>query len=349
MRIVLTGGGTAGHVVPNFAVIEELKKSGNHEFLYIGSSSGVEKNMVKEFGIDYRGIACGKLRRYFSFQNFLDFFKVPIGIIQACFALRKFKADVVFSKGGFVGLPVVLASYFLRIPSVIHESDLAPGLANKISARFATKICVSFPETKKFFDKFSKKVVVTGNPIRAFISEGVAEKGFALTGLNQNMPVLLIIGGSQGAKQINDIVRKMLPKLLEKFQVVHLCGKGNIDDSVAKEGYVQYEYLNHELPDVFAMCDVVVKRGGANSLSELAFLKKKVVVIPLAFGASRGDQIQNAEFFADKLGWIVLDGEIEEDDFLKNVIKAYEGSLRKNSNFGNGSKEIVKTILNVKK
>jgi UDP-N-acetylglucosamine--N-acetylmuramyl-(pentapeptide) pyrophosphoryl-undecaprenol N-acetylglucosamine transferase len=349
MRIVLTGGGTAGHIVPNFAVIEELRKSGNHDFLYIGSSSGIEKKMVEDFGIKYKGVACGKLRRYFSFQNFVDFFKVPVGIIQSCRALRKFKAEVVFSKGGFVGLPVVVAAWILRIPSVIHESDLVPGLANKISARFANKICVSFPETNKFFPKFANKIVLTGNPIRNFIGAGNVEKGLKLTGLNKDKPIVLFMGGSQGAKQINDLVRKTLPLLLKKFQIIHLCGKGNVDSSCVAGGYVQYEYLGGDLPDVFALCDVVVTRGGANSLSEFAFLKKKAVVIPLEIGASRGDQIQNADFFADKFGWAVLNGEIDGEKFVKSIVDMHSSSFNENEDFADGSKEIAKIILNPNK
>ena len=217
MRIVLTGGGTGGHVIPNLAVIEGLKKAKDIELLYIGSKKGMEKKMVEKAGINYKGVSSGKLRRYFSFKNFSDAFKVPLGFFQARKILKKFGADVLFSKGGFVTVPVVIAARTLKIPIILHESDINPGLANRISAKYTSKICVSYEESEKFFNKYSKKIVYTGNPIRESIMSGDKDRAYKFTGLDRHRPVLLIMGGSQGAKQINDLVRASLPELLKKF------------------------------------------------------------------------------------------------------------------------------------
>ncbi len=305
--------------------------------------------MVKEFGIEYKGVACGKFRRYFSFKNFVDFFKVPIGIFQSLREIKKFRADVVFSKGGFVALPVVLASALLKVPVIIHESDVVPGLANKIAGRFSTKICISFEETKKYLSKFEKKIVVTGNPIRKFLADGNHEKGFNLTGLNKDKPIILVIGGSQGARQINTLVRNSLHQLLQKFQIIHLTGDGNVDSSINKKGYVQYDYLDKELPDVFAICDLVISRGGANTLSEIAFLKKKALIIPLGTNVSRGDQVENAELFSQKFCWEVLTGQISEEDFTKKIDSAYKSSFKDSDNFSDSAEKIAKIILKMKR
>lgn len=342
----MTGGGTAGHVVPNFAVIEELKKRGDHELLYIGSRGGVEEKMVKDAGFKYESVSCGKLRRYFSFRNFLDFFKVPIGFFQARGVLKKFNADVLFSKGGFVAVPVVLAAASLKIPIIIHESDVAPGLANRISARFADKICVSFEESRKHFEKFAKKVVVTGNPVRESVGAGRGERALEFTGLKGEKPVVLVMGGSQGAARVNELVRESADELLKDFEIVHLCGKGKTDESFKREGYVQFEYLSEEIADVYALSDLVISRGGANSLAELAFLKKKALIIPLGEDASRGDQIKNAEVFAKRCGWKVLDSSAGKDEFLDGVEEAYNSSKGKFGGITNGAKNIAEIILN---
>jgi len=318
---------------------------GKHEFLYVGSKDGVEKSMCEKFGVPYEGVSCGKLRRYFSLQNFLDFFKVPIGILQAYDVLRRFKPDVVFSKGGFVGIPAVMAARVLGIPVVLHESDVVPGLTNKLSARFASKICISFEKTKKFFDKYRDRVDLTGNPVRKWIADGNADAGYKFSGLDKHRPVILVMGGSQGARQINKLVRAGLGELLKKFQIVHLCGKGNIDIGLHKTGYVQYEFLDEQLADVYAMCKMVVSRGGANSLAEIAYLGRRALIIPLGGEASRGDQIDNAREFAQEFAWGVLSGDISVTDFIKGVELAYNNEINEDAKFINGSEAVAKVVL----
>jgi len=301
--------------------------------------------MVEKAGISYKSVACGKLRRYFSIRNLIDIFKVPVGIIQAHFILKKFKPDVVFSKGGFVSVPVVIAGSWMEVPVIIHESDVRPGLANRICARYADKICISFDETKKYFAKYSRKIVYTENPVRKSILQGEAEKGYKFTGLNKHRPIILVMGGSQGAQQINDLVRSGMNELLKRFQIVHICGRGNLDISLHKKGYVQYEFLNEQMKDVYAISELVVTRGGANSLAEIAALKKKALVIPLGTAASRGDQIENAQMFARKLGWGVMVGEVMVEDFVKAVEMVERNGVRGGGGFKNGVYDIVKLIL----
>lgn len=345
MRVVLTGGGTGGHVIPNFAVIEELKKQKKTEILYIGSANGVEKSMVEKIGIPYKSVACGKLRRYFSIDNLIDIFKVPVGIFQAWRILKKWKPDVVFSKGGFVSVPVVIAASWMGVMVIIHESDVRPGLANRICARYADKICVSFEETKKYLHKWARKIIFTGNPVRKSIMDGEAENGYKFTGLDKHRPVILVMGGSQGAQQINELVRGGMNELLKRFQIVHICGRGNLDMSLHKKGYVQYEFLNEQMKDVYSISELVISRGGANSLAEIAALKKKALVIPLGTAASRGDQIENAQIFSRKLGWGVMVGDVQVEDFIKAVEMVNRNKLNKTEKFKNGVYDIVKLIL----
>lgn len=332
--------------MPNLAVIEELKKKlKSVEVLYIGGMDGVEKKMVMAAGITFRGVLCGKLRRYFSFKNFVDGFKIPVGIVQAYRILKKFKPKVVFSKGGFVSVPVCLAAYKLKIPIIIHESDAVPGLANKIIFRFAEKICVSFKDSIKHLKKYEKKAYFTGNPVRKSILLGDIAKGLKFTSLDKFRPVILIMGGSQGARQINELVRANIDELIKKFQIVHIRGRGNLDISLHKPGYVQYEYIEEQLPDLYAISELIVSRGGANSLFEIAILKKKAVVIPLSTEASRGEQVANAQLLASKLGWTILDGAISNEDFLAAINMAYNNKLNVGAKIENGVDKIVNLIL----
>ncbi len=325
------GGGTLGHTIPNLAVIADFKsRSLKHDVLYIGERGGVEKDFVNKFAskygfrVDVREIICGKLRRYFSFQNFADFFKVPVGIIQSIFILASFKPQVVFSKGGYVSVPGVIACGFLnffrrvfgkeRIVLFVHESDVVPGIANRIGAKFADKIFVSFEESKKYFKKKSR-VVITGNPVRKDVLKGNKEKGMKICGFNRFKPVILVMGGSLGAMQINNLVWENLDELLKRYQIVHIAGKGNIKFGLKKEGYKQFELLFDELKDVYSACDLVVTRGGANSLAEIASMEKKAVVIPLGMASSRGDQIVNAKICASEYGWQVLYGDVSGEQF----------------------------------
>lgn len=313
-HIVLTGGGTAGHVTPNIALIGRLKEQG-YQISYIGSYNGIEKTLIEELGIPYYGISSGKLRRYFDLKNFTDPFRVLKGFSEARKVLKQLKPDVVFSKGGFVTVPVVVAAGRLKIPTIIHESDMTPGLANKLCIPSAVKICCNFPETKAHLPE--GKAVVTGTPIRQELLQGDAEKGRAFTGFTTEKPVLMIIGGSLGAQAVNDAVRRILPQLLEDFQVVHLCGKGKKDDTRdGLKGYVQYEYIESELADLFAMADIVISRAGANAICELQALKKPNLLIPLSANASRGDQILNARSF-EKQGFSMV---LEEEAITDNVL-----------------------------
>jgi len=295
------------------AVIEEfIKNSRKNEILYVGSKNGPEKEAVLKFAakmdfknLEFKGITCGKLRRYFSFENFVDAFRVPLGFFQSLGIIRKFRPEVVFSKGGYVSVPVVLAARVLRVPVLAHESDVVPGLATRISAKVADKVLLSFEESKKYFkldDKFKDKFIVTGNPIRSEILKGVKEKGLKLCGFHKFKPVVLVMGGSLGAMQVNNIVWNCLPELLKKYQIVHITGKGNLKFGLNKEGYKQFELLFDELKDVYAACDLIVTRGGANALAEVAALEKRAVVIPLGTASSRGDQIINAKFCSEKYG-----------------------------------------------
>ena len=291
-KIVLTGGGTAGHVTPNLALLPALREAG-FDVSYIGSYQGIEKQLIEDAKVPYYGIASGKLRRYVDVKNLTDPFRVAKGYVQARKILKEIRPDVLFSKGGFVSVPVVRAAAACHIPVLIHESDMTPGLANKLAFPAASKVCCNFPETVKYLP--AGKGVLTGTPIRAELLSGDAGRARAFTGLTGPEPVLMIIGGSQGSVAVNTAIRSILPRLLTRFQVLHLCGKGNLDESLAgTKGYVQYEYIKEELPDLFALSDIVVSRAGANAICELLALRKPALLIPLPLSASRGDQILNA-------------------------------------------------------
>lgn len=307
-KIVLTGGGTAGHVTPNMALIEILKQQG-WDIHYIGSSDGVEKAMIDCIGIPYYAVRSGKLRRYFSWKNFIDPLNVFVGIIQSYCRMLTLRPDVVFSKGGFVALPVVVGAWLNRIPVIAHESDISPGLANRLSFPFVNKICVTFDVAINHF-KQKDKVEVTGTPIRQQLFQGNKEKGLALCGFDQKKPTLLVVGGSLGSDVLNKAVRDALHELMHRYQVIHLCGKGKRSDVVTNNSlYYQLEYANEELPDLLAASDVVISRSGANSLYELLALAKPHVLVPLSLKASRGDQIQNANYFKKKGISTVIDEE----------------------------------------
>ncbi|GIN84933.1 UDP-N-acetylglucosamine--N-acetylmuramyl-(pentapeptide) pyrophosphoryl-undecaprenol N-acetylglucosamine transferase 2 [Heyndrickxia sporothermodurans] len=316
--IVFTGGGSAGHVTPNIAIIKEMNVS-NWDIHYIGSKKGIEKELIEKLGIPYHGISSGKLRRYIDFENVKDIFRVLRGCVQARRILKKLKPSIVFSKGGFVSVPVIIAARSLKIPIFIHESDMTPGLANKISQRFATKIFTSFTETKQYFPE--AKAMVIGSPIRKEILEGSWEKGRDFLGFNTYRPILTIMGGSLGAKKINEVVRASLKQLTEKYQVVHLCGKGNIDKELLTfPGYKQFEYINDELPDILAATDIVITRGGSNAIFEFLALKIPMIIIPLTKQQSRGDQILNAKSFEEKGYSLTLEEEnISEETLLTNL------------------------------
>lgn len=317
-KIVLTGGGTAGHVTPNIALLPSLKKAG-YEISYIGSYTGIEKGLIEAEGIKYYGISSGKLRRYLDLKNLSDPFKVIKGLGQSVKLIRKIKPSIVFSKGGFVSVPVVLAAKLCGVPAIIHESDITPGLANKIAIPAAKAVCCNFPETMKYIPK--DKAKLTGSPIRQELFQGEAEEARKFCGFNNDKPVLLIIGGSIGSKVINECIRGMLPTLLERFQIIHLCGKGNLDHTLdGTTGYRQYEYISAELNDMFALADLIISRAGANSICELLALHKPNILIPLSAAASRGDQILNANSFkAQGFSYVIAEEDMSSDTLLSGI------------------------------
>lgn len=318
-HIVLTGGGTAGHVTPNIAMIPALREAG-YKISYIGSYDGIEKKLIEELDITYYGISSGKLRRYFDVKNFTDPFRVLKGFHEAKKLLKQLKPDIIFSKGGFVTVPVVIAAKKCKIPAIIHESDMTPGLANKLCIPSAVKVCCNFPETVKSLP--AEKAVLTGTPIRKELLSGDKEAGRRFCGFSSDKPVLMVIGGSLGAASVNEHIRSILPELLKEFQVVHLCGKGKTDETLTgTEGYVQYEYIKNELADLFALSDIVISRAGANAICEISALHKPNLLIPLSANASRGDQILNARSFERQGFSMVLEEEEITDKKLLDSIR----------------------------
>lgn len=321
-KIVLTGGGTAGHVTPNLAMVESLKAAG-YEIEYIGSYEGIEKSLAADYGLKYHGIATGKLRRYFDLKNFTDPFRVIKGFSQASKLMKEIKPDVVFSKGGFVSVPVVVAAGKKKIPVIIHESDMTPGLANKISFKYATKICCNFPET---VDKLPKdKAVLSGTPIRKELFTGDKYKAKEFCGFIDEKPVIMVMGGSLGAVAVNKAVRSILPELLKEFNVIHLCGKGKLDESLLSiPGYIQFEYIKDELRDLFALSDLLISRAGANAICEILALQIPNILIPLPADVSRGDQVLNAASF-ERQGFsaTIDEHEITDEKLLAKIKEVY--------------------------
>lgn len=360
--MAFTGGGTGGHILPNIAIIDELKKiCGNIcEFFYIGEKNSFEERIMTARGIPFYKIRAGKLRRYLSFKNVVDMFNVPFGLIEAVFALRKIKPDLVFAKGGYVSVPVVLAAHFLKIPVWLHESDVSAGLSNKICSRFAQKIWLSFGESKKFFA--GKNVEVVGNPIRAEILKGNADRGYELTGFSKNKPVILIVGGSTGAQALNKIVFEALPELLKKTQVVHITGAlaPHIESAKLarefeiKKGYRRFDFLEEELAHIYAITDLIVSRAGSGSIFESLACAKPLVLVPLPKTVSRGDQIENAQVFEQKGFAVMLDQKgLSSSRFAESVLgllnnESFRTSMvknQKNAQYKNAAKKIAQAIV----
>ena len=322
-RIVLTGGGTAGHVTPNMALVPKLTEEG-YDIAYIGSYDGMERKLIEDIDLPYYGISSGKLRRYFDPKNFTDPFRVLKGYFEAKKILKKLRPSVVFSKGGFVTVPVVIAARRLHIPVIIHESDITPGLANKLSIPSASRVCCNFPETIEHLPK--GKAVLTGSPIRQELFQGRRDQGLKLCGFQPDKPVLLIIGGSLGSVAINNAIRSNLDELLKTYQLIHLCGKGNLDQSLeGRKGYRQFEYVKDDLKHYFACADIIVSRAGANAICELLALRKPNILIPLGLNASRGDQILNAKSF-EKQGYsyVLQEEDVTTDTLLNAVNTVYK-------------------------
>lgn len=347
-KIIMTGGGSAGHVTPNLALVPKLKEN-NYEVQYIGTKEGIERKLVEEQKIKYHVISSGKLRRYFDIKNFTDPFRVIKGVFDAQRIIKKEKPDVVFSKGGFVAVPVVLGAFLNRVPVIAHESDITPGLANKISLPYCSKICVTFPEALGHIKK--NKGILTGTPIRKELLSGSKAMGYKLCGFDGKKPILLIIGGSLGSVVINDSIRKSLDSILAKYDIVHICGKGNVEKNLTnKIGYKQFEYLGNELPHIMAAADCVISRAGANAIFEFLALKKPNILIPLSKRSSRGDQILNAASF-EKSGYSIV---IQEEDLDSKAILKGITELWKNkevyiknmetSTISNGVDRVIEVI-----
>lgn len=347
-KIILTGGGSAGHVTPNLALITELKKEG-WEIHYIGTEDGIEKGIIAGTNVKYHAIQAGKLRRYFNIKNITDPFKVIYGVFQASRVVRKVKPNVIFSKGGFVSVPVVIGGWVNRVPVIIHESDITPGLANKLAAPFASKICTNFEAAAKNFNMH--KSVCTGTPIRKELAEGNYRRGLELCGFDESKPVIMIMGGSIGSKKINGLVRESLPRLLNQFQIVHICGKGNIDNNLLnKKGYKQFEYISEEQPHIFKIASLVVSRAGANSIFEFLMLKLPSILIPLSMNASRGDQILNSREF-EKMGFskVLQEEEINSGILCDTIQEVYNNRKYYIENMNkqkipDGTREVMKLI-----
>lgn len=347
MRILFTGGGSAGHVTPNLALIHQAKLH-QWQVFYIGSKNGIEKEIIAREQIPYYAISTGKLRRYLSWENLLTPLHVMAGILQAAFLCYRLKPQVVFSKGGFVAFPVVFGAWLNRIPVIAHESDYSPGLANRLSYPFVNKICLTFDETQQFF-KNKHKITVTGTPLRESLLLGNAQQGKRFCGFDNNKKIILVMGGGLGASRVNQIIHQSLAELIKTYNVVHLCGKGKIDNSLAHANYRQFEYLYQELADVLACADIVVSRAGANSIYELVALHKAHILIPLAM-ASRGDQLHNADCFAKKgLSYVINEKELTPQTLLQaisEVSSAQQTIQQKLSNYNlqNGSATVFKLI-----
>lgn len=327
IKIAFTGGGSIGHVAVNVALIPYFQQKG-YETFYIGSRDGIEKEMIESLeAVNYYPISSGKLRRYFDWKNFTDPFKVLKGIIDAFTILKKEQPHLIFSKGGFVSVPVVIAAKILKIPVVLHESDVTPGLANKISLKFADHLFTTFEEAGQGFPQ--DKVTVIGSIIRDSLYHGQADKAYDITGFDQSKPILLIMGGSLGSQTINKTIREALPHLLDQFQIIHLTGKGLLDDTLTQTGYVQFEFITDELSDLLSITDYVISRAGSNSIFEFLALKKPMLLIPLTSAASRGDQELNARYFQEKGYAEVLD---EENLSTSTLVDSLNQLVKESSN-----------------
>lgn len=341
-KIVFTGGGTAGHVIPNLAIINDIKNKA--QVYYIGSN-GIEKEIIKSNKIDFFEITSTKLKRSLSLSNFFIPFKLCKAITQAKKILKKIKPDIIFSKGGYVALPVVFAAKKLKIPVICHESDMTLGLANKICKNKCLKICTSFEKTAQYL----KNGIFTGSPLRKEIFSGDKEKAKRLFKNYQNKPTILIFGGSLGSKTINEAIFNSLSKL-KNYNIIHIVGKNNLK-KFKYENYVQLEFTN-EIYNLFALSDLIISRAGSNSINEILALNKPNILIPLSKKASRGDQIINAEYFKEKgYSKVILEEELNEYNLLKSITEVLNNKEKyiknmKNSNVKLANQKIIDLLLN---
>lgn len=362
IKIAFAGGGTGGHIYPGLAVADELrnlcrKNNKKIKIYWIGNSRGMDKDIVSK-NVDsygeksadvFYGIPSGKLRRYLSFKNFLDLFKIFAGFVSSFFILLKIKPDVLFSKGGFVSVPPCISAKLLKIPVYTHECDFTPGLATRINSKSAKHILLSYEETKNYLSDFAKKKsIVTGNPVRPVFYSADAENGRKFLGIENNAkPVLLVVGGSLGARQINDLIKENIQWLCENFIVVHQTGAKNVEDAYIensseeiKNNYKPYAFIYKEMPDVIAASDVVLSRAGANSIWECAVLHKPMVLIPLCGSGTRGDQEDNAGFFEKSDSAVVLARENANAENLKKQLSLLLEESKRNK-FAEGCKKLT--------
>lgn len=336
--IAFAGGGTGGHIFPGLAVIDELRTRTDCRVIWIGSSRGMDRSIVEDNGIEFFGISSGKLRRYFSLSNALDVFRILAGVAQSLFILARARPSLLFSKGGFVSVPPCLAAAILRIPVITHECDFSPGLATRLNSRVAESVLVSYEETRNLLPPGMRdRVTVTGNPVRPIFYGASPVKGRAFIGCpDASVPILLIQGGSLGARQVNELVYGTLERLCALFFVVHQTGPGNVrsgtvpDSKIVRERYRQYDFIRSEMADVLSCADIVVARSGANTVWECAASGKPMVLVPLEKGASRGDQVENAMWFVSKGAAVMLTGTDARPERLYEAVEriAIDGGLR---------------------
>lgn len=329
--IVFAGGGTGGHIFPGLAIVDELAAAEGVSVAWIGSSRGMDRSIVEEHQVPFYGIPTGKLRRYFSFENLSDLFKICAGFFYSIGILLKLKPAVLFSKGGFVSVPPCAAAKLLGIPVITHECDVTPGLATRINARFAASIFVSFEETKKYLSpRYETLLRVTGNPVRPAFYTASADRGRAFLGLEgQGLPILFVQGGSLGARQINSLISESIDRLCERFIVVHQTGSKNIDQVTYPKNtehrgrYKPFPFIGSEMADVLAAADMVVARSGANTLWECAVTGTPMLLIPLTGSGTRGDQVDNARYFVERGAAVMLTGsEVNPDTLLEFLERA---------------------------
>jgi UDP-N-acetylglucosamine--N-acetylmuramyl-(pentapeptide) pyrophosphoryl-undecaprenol N-acetylglucosamine transferase len=329
--VVLTGGGTAGHVTPNLALLPALRAAGFH-IEYVGAKAGIERELVTAEGLPYHSVETGKLRRYASWQNWIDPLRVVQGVGQAYRILNRVRPDVVFSKGGYVAVPVVLGAWLHRIPVVVHESDRSPGLANRIAFPFCARICTSFEESaarlRASMPARARRIVCTGSPVRRALLAGDRARAERRFGLDPSRSLVLVFGGSLGARAINAVVGEFARALPSDLQLIHVCGKGNLDPQLANLAhYHAFEYLQQDFADALARADAVVSRAGANSLSELLALRKPAVLIPLPSDRSRGDQIENAQYYTERgYGLLLPQAELNRERLEESIRSLLNGA-----------------------
>jgi UDP-N-acetylglucosamine--N-acetylmuramyl-(pentapeptide) pyrophosphoryl-undecaprenol N-acetylglucosamine transferase len=350
MRIILTGGGTGGHLTPLVAIADELKKKIGPELklLYVGSGAEMEKQIMSEEGIPIKFVLSGKMRRYFSFKNVIDFFKVPMGILQSLWILLWFTPDVVFSKGGYVAVPIVIAAWIYRIPIMIHESDSAPGIANRFLAKFADRIAVAYPSAEQYFPK--EKTALVGNPIRFQVTEGEPVILRQKLGFTQSKKTILVLGGSQGSQAINEAIVKILPQLLRYYQIIHQTGRDHFESVIkdaafvgvksGHDGYYAIPFMNaNQLRDAFALCDLVISRAGATFITEIAANGKPAILIPISHSAN-DHQRMNAYALAHIGAALAL----EESNLGEHILTEKIESILNDENLMLGMVEKIKTF-----